>query len=240
MNPELRPLFCTRKAGRPLIFGSTSTAVRRSEILPIFCQGECERVRRERHGLGVKVAAGEYVAIVEQQRVVGDGVGLDAERRGALAQQIETRAHHLRLAAEGVGILHARAIPMRGADFAAASQGAEFARDRDLSGLAADLVNALVEGRIAAHQRIDRQGARDDRGGEHVLGAEQACQGERGRYLRSVDERETLLGAERVRRESRPGETFGRRHHFAADAHLADTQQHRTHMGERREIPGSA
>ena len=35
MNPELSPLFCTRNAGRPLIFGSTSTAMRRSERLPI-------------------------------------------------------------------------------------------------------------------------------------------------------------------------------------------------------------
>ena len=35
MNPELRPLFCTRNAGRPLIFGSTSTAMRRSERFPI-------------------------------------------------------------------------------------------------------------------------------------------------------------------------------------------------------------
>ena len=35
MNPEFRPLFSTRNAGRPLIFGSTSTAMRRSERLPI-------------------------------------------------------------------------------------------------------------------------------------------------------------------------------------------------------------
>jgi predicted naringenin-chalcone synthase len=35
MKPEFTPLFSTRKAGRPLIFGSTSTAMRRSERLPI-------------------------------------------------------------------------------------------------------------------------------------------------------------------------------------------------------------
>ena len=35
MKPEFRPLFSTRNAGRPLILGSTSTAIRRSARLPI-------------------------------------------------------------------------------------------------------------------------------------------------------------------------------------------------------------
>ena len=35
MKPEFRPLWSTRKGGRPLIFGSTSTATRRSDRLPI-------------------------------------------------------------------------------------------------------------------------------------------------------------------------------------------------------------
>ena len=119
----------TRKAGRPLIFGSTSTAMRRSDRLPISADGERQRVGREGHRLGVKVAAGEHVALLdEQQRIVGDGIGLDAQRRGAVADQIEAGAHHLRLAAEGVRILHSRAVQMRGADRAARDQLAVFAR----------------------------------------------------------------------------------------------------------------
>ena len=35
MKPELRPLLSTRKAGSPLIFGSTRTAILRSDRLPI-------------------------------------------------------------------------------------------------------------------------------------------------------------------------------------------------------------
>ena len=35
MKPEFNPLFSTKNAGKPLIFGSTSTAVRRSDRLPI-------------------------------------------------------------------------------------------------------------------------------------------------------------------------------------------------------------
>ena len=34
ISPELTPLSSVRKAGRPLIFGSISTAMRRSEIEP--------------------------------------------------------------------------------------------------------------------------------------------------------------------------------------------------------------
>ena len=49
---------------------------------------------------------------------------------------------------------------------------AVFARHGDLTGLAAHLVNALIERRIAALQRIDRHGARHHRRGEHVFGAE--------------------------------------------------------------------
>ena len=119
-------------------------------------------------------------------------------------------------------------------------ESAILAGDRDLSGLAADLVDALVERRVAGLQRVDRHGARDDGGREHVFRAEQAREGERGRHLRAVDEREALFGAERARREPRAGEAFGGRQYLAADAHLADTEQHRTQVGERGKIAGCA
>ena len=35
MKPELTPLLSTKNAGRPLILGSTNTAIRRSDRLPI-------------------------------------------------------------------------------------------------------------------------------------------------------------------------------------------------------------
>ena len=118
-------------------------------------------------------------------------------QRGAqLPHQVEAGAHDLRLAAERIGILHARAIDVRGADGAARDQVAVLARHRDLAGLAAACVDALVERRIAALERIDRHGAGDHGRCQHVLGAEQARQRQRRGHLRAVDQRQTLLGAQ--------------------------------------------
>ena len=84
---------------------------------------EREDIGREGHRLGVKVAPGEDLAGVgKHQRVVGDGVGLDDERRGLLRHQIQTGTHDLRLAAQRVGVLHARAGAVRFADLAPLKQ----------------------------------------------------------------------------------------------------------------------
>ena len=82
-------------------------------------------------------------------------------------------------------------------------QVAVLARHGDLPGLAAHLVDALIERRIAAFQRIHRHGAGDDGGGEHVFGAEQSRQGQRRGHLRAVDQRQAFLGAQLERLKSR-------------------------------------
>src|ERR1700686_1387366 len=107
MKPEFTPLFSTRKAGRPLIFGSTRTAVRRSDRLPI--------------------------SAIARARVS---------------------------AAKRVGVLHAGAIEMRGADRASGNEIAVLARRGDLAGLAAHLMDAIVERRVAALQRVNGHCAR--------------------------------------------------------------------------------
>jgi hypothetical protein len=196
MKPEFTPLFSTKKAGRPLILGSTSTATPLRQAADLR-QRERQRVGGEGHGLGVKVSARQHVALFdEQQRIVGDGIGLEAEGDAAIANQVQARAHHLRLAAERIGILHARAIQVRGANGAAGDQVTVLARHGDLPGLAANFVNAIIEGRVAALQGIHRHGAGDDRGGEHIFGAEESRQGQRRGYLGAVDQRQTFLGAQ--------------------------------------------
>ena len=84
---------------------------------------------------------------------------------------------------------------MRGANGAARDQVPVFARHGDLPGLPAHRVYALIEGRIAAFQRINRHGAGDDGGGEHIFRAEQPRECERGGDLGAVDQRQSLLGA---------------------------------------------
>jgi len=62
---------------------------------------ERERVGRERHRLGVKVAARKHLTLLdEQQRIVGNRIGLDGDRHGALTDQVQAGSHHLWLTAE--------------------------------------------------------------------------------------------------------------------------------------------
>ncbi len=96
----------------------------------------------------------------ENQRIVGHGIGLNFERARGVNEEVERGAHHLRLATEAVGILDAVAIVVAGVDVAAVEQAAEPGGDRDLPGLAAKRVEALVERRDAALQGIDRHRAR--------------------------------------------------------------------------------
>ena len=146
MKPELTPLSSIRKAGRPLILGSTSTASRRSDDRADLAQRHGEDVGGEGDRLGVEIAAGQRL-VAEQQRIVGDRIGLDLQRPRGVADQVERRAHHLRLAAEAVGVLHPVAIVMAVADRAARQQAAQHGGDVDLPGLAARGVDARIERR---------------------------------------------------------------------------------------------
>ena len=157
-----------------------------------------------------------------------------------MPDEVEAGAHDLRLAAKRVGVLHPRAVHVRGADVAAGDQAPVFAGDGDLPGLAARPMDAVVERRIAALERVDRHGAGDDRRCEHVLGAEQPGERQRGGHLGAVDQREPLLGAELGGLEPGAREPFRRRQDLAADAHMADAEQHRGQMRERREIARGA
>ena len=78
-------------------------------------------VRGQGHRLGVEVAAREHGAIIgKHQRVVGDRIGLAQQHDGAVAQLVQAGAHHLRLAAQAIGVLHAViAIEVRQANSAA-------------------------------------------------------------------------------------------------------------------------
>ena len=142
-----------------------------------FRDRQGKRVGGKGHGLGVKISARQHLArFGEQQRIIRHRIGFDLQRRAAVANQVQARAHHLGLAAEGIGILHARAIKMRGPNGAARDQFPILARHGNLAGLSANLLNARIEGRVAALQCINRHGAGDDGGGEQVLGAKQARQ----------------------------------------------------------------
>ena len=66
-------------------------------------------------------------------------------------------------------------------------------------------VNALIEGRIAAFQRIHRHGAGDDGRGKHVFGAEQSGERQAVDTCVPLIKRQTLLGAQLEGLQARPG-----------------------------------
>jgi hypothetical protein len=88
--------------------------------------GERDLVSGEGHRLGVKIAARDDLALGDQhQRIVGDRIGLDFQCLAGKAQQIESRAGDLRLAADAIGILHAGiAVAMAFTDHRALHHGA--------------------------------------------------------------------------------------------------------------------
>ena len=104
------------------------------------------------------------------------------------------------------GILHLVVGARRAmgfADRAARHQAAQRCGDIDLALLAAQRMDARIERRVGAFQRIGRHRAGDERGGEHLLDLEQPAERQRGRNLRAVEQREAFLRAERQRLQDR-------------------------------------
>ena len=197
MNPELRPLDSTRNGGKPLKLVSTRKAIRRSAMAPISASAIARTSAAIATGSAWKFPPEMHVAVSgEHDRVVRDGIGFDRERARDEAHRVEARAHHLRLTAQRIRILDARAIPMRRHDAAAFEQFAIRGGDVDLALMAADGVDARIERNVASLGRLQRKRAGDDRRREDVLGAQQSADGERGRHLGAVDQREAFLGSE--------------------------------------------
>jgi hypothetical protein len=139
MKPLFRPALAVRKGGRRDTLLSISIAMRRSAMAPTSAMAQRHRVGRQRHRLGVEVAAGDHRPIVgKDQRVVGHRIGLAHQHQRGMAQLVQAGAHHLRLAAQAVRVLHAVvASVVRLADGAAGQQAAVVLRHVDLAGLAA-------------------------------------------------------------------------------------------------------
>jgi hypothetical protein len=155
MKPELTPLSCTRKGGRPLIFGSTSTAVRRSEIEPTSHSAMASMSAAKATGWAWKLPPDTPRPRREDERIVGDRIGFDLQRARGVAHEVEAGAHHLRLAAEAVGVLHLAAIGVEAADLAALEQALQQRRDAICPGWPRSFVEARIEGGVGALQRVD-------------------------------------------------------------------------------------
>ena len=123
MKPELTPPSSTRNGGRPDRFVSISSAMRRSDSAPISAIASARLSAANATGSAWKLPPERISPVVrEDERIVGHRVRFGQQHRRRVPHLVEARAHHLRLAAQAVRILHARAILVRRADRAAGEQ----------------------------------------------------------------------------------------------------------------------
>ena len=190
----------------------------------------------------MEVAAGDDVAIGEDQRVVGGSVQLDRGGPGREGNGVGDGAEHLRRAAQAVGVLDPVVVlAVRLADGAVGEQRAHERGRGALSRVRTGVVNAGVERRGRSAQRLEahRRGA-DGRAPEHARIVHQEGQ-DRGLGLGPIDEGNAFLGPEPVGRESRGGERRRGGDGFAGGAEqLAFAHEYHRHVTERGEVAAGA
>ena len=215
--------------------------MRRSDEVADLRHHRGDPVGGEGHGLGVEIAAREDLALVgENQGVVRDAVGLALQRGAGVGQHVATGSHHLRLAAQRVGILHALAVEMGAADLASGEQAREDGRDLDLAGLIAGALDARVERHVAAQSGVGAHRSGNQGGVEEPSGLEQAADRECCRHLGAVEQGQALLCREDQRRKTDRGQSFSGGKLVAAQPDSADADQGSRDMGQGCEIARGA
>ena len=195
MKPEFRPGCGVRKAGRrdkrrvhqhgDAAFGQRADLAQRQR----------DHVGGEGDRFAVEIAAGQRLGGVGQnQRVVGHAVGLDRQRGGGLAQQVEHGAHDLRLAAQAVGVLHAVVADAGGTRGWRCRRSGHATPRRPRSGRDGRAVPGCAD-RKACRSRGRRRskGSRDQRGLQQALGFEQAGERIGSRELHAVQQRQAFF-----------------------------------------------
>ena len=203
MKPELTPPSSTRNGGRPDRLVSISSAMRRSDSAPISAIASARLSAANATGSAWKLPPERISPVVgEHERIVRDRVRFGQRARGRVAHLVEARAHHLRLAAQAVRILHARAVHVRRADRAAvrAARGRSRAASiwprwpRTAWMRASNGVSLPRHASTVSAPATNAAASARSRG-------EQAGERERRRHLRAVEQREPFL-----RRERRPAQ----------------------------------
>ena len=185
----------------------------------------------------MEITAGDcFAGIGEDQRIIGDGIGLDLQRAAGLTQQIEHGAHHLRLATQAVRVLDLLAHGMAGEDFTARRQPAQSGGDIDLALMAAQFVDPRIKRRNRALGRVQAHRTGNQRALEAGLDAEQGGERQRGRGLGAVEQGQPFLGPQLDRLEPGALERFRRRQPLATPEGLAMADQRRAHMRQRCQI----
>ncbi len=190
----------------------------------------------------MEIATGQsFIGIGENQRIVGDAIGLCFQRCGRLTQDIERSAHHLWLAAQAIGVLHTLvAFQMRSADGGIAHQFAQGMGGVDLALMTAQGMDARIKRRVGALGGFGGERAGDQRGLQQYLSLEQPGQGIGGGELRAVEQGQPLF---RTGCQGLKTGFFQRPqgwHPGAIDFNLADAKHTGGHVRQRCQIARGA
>ena len=126
-----------------------------------------------------------------------------------MRQRIAHRAVHLRDAAQRVRVLHPAAVAMRFANLAAFEHLAQIRRSLHLSAVRTRFVNAFIEGRVGAFQRVAAETAQHVGGIHQRFRSQQRQRAHRQHALRAVDERDGFLRFQHQRLDLRSLQRVG-------------------------------
>ena len=203
-----------------------------------LCHGERDLIGGKAHIFGVEVTARNNPTSLDQhQRVIGHRVGLNLQRARGHAQHVERRAHHLRLAADAIGILYAGvALTVAFAYFRPVHDVAHHLRHIDLPRMTTQGVYVGHQRCGGAHDRIGRQRRNCHGCPRQIQRLKQPSQRASGRELRSVDKSKAFFRPQHDRLQPRAFQRFGSGQAFAFKRCLTLTNHRRSHMRQRSKV----
>ena len=213
-------------------------------MLPISAIASAMRVGRERHRLGVEIAAGQDLALVgEHQRVVGHAVRFALEHRGRRLGAGRGRRPSPGAGSAAVGVLDAIAVQVRprGSRCRRADRARTWPRPRPgragcARGGCGDRTGCRCRRAASVPTAHRRPGPRRTA----VRACAQAGDRQGGRDLGAVEQRQAFLGAERQRCQADRASASAAGITRPAIADLADADQRQRQMRERRQITRGA
>jgi hypothetical protein len=177
----------------------------------------------------------------EDEGIVGHGAKFGRDDPADMINRIHRGAEHLGDRAQRVGILHAGIVLLVGGDdLGAFEQAEDGAGGAHLAGLAADLVEAVVEESVRGAAGVERHGGRAMGGaGEMIdIGEHEGADG--AHHVGAVDEGEPFLRLQFDRGEVCAGQRVRPRKVLTLICRFAFAEQDEGGVGEGREVARGA
>ena len=193
------------------------------------------------NGLAMEIAPqADFPCVRENQRVGGGGIDFNIHDIAGMHHSILTGAVYLGRTTQGVGILDACAALMGKNDLAVAGQAQHVVCRSHLAGMRADLMDAGIEFRIAAHEHFQAHGTSDvgQLGQPNGIVYHQA--GDAGHYLGAVYEGEAFACQQFERFEADFGQGPGAAHTFLFKKGFPFSEQDQSQVGHGCQVSAGA